>query len=284
MKKTRIWELDFIRGFAIVMVVIDHAMYDFAYMFSGWKTSSNAFLNSLQQIGYAYMNGPTRAFWRPSFLFLFFFVSGVCTAFSRDNLIRGLRLFAVAALLSVVTYFAQDLLRQNCFILLGVLHCLALITIGYAISDYIFRFFAFLTEKIARKRFSEHAKKIVFSVALLALSITFFIINKRYNVPIIEVFSSAKTIAYNNDWRGLFFYEDSWWTADYFPLFPYISFFFLGASVSYLLYRKKKSLFPALDGKWHYVFSYPGRYSLWIYLGGQVVVIGFCLLLDAILL
>lgn len=282
MKKNRIWELDFFRGFAIVMVVIDHAMYDFSYLFPSWRRCGVPLLETLSQTGDSYMHGDLRFFWRPAFLFLFFCVSGLCTAFSHNNLIRGLRLLGVSAVLSVVTYAAGKLLNEDCFILMGVLHCLALTTIAYALLDLAITSVFKLLKKITA--FPDWVVKLTKCLVLLALSIVFLVINQKYNVRLSDVFRGGKTISYDHDWRGLFFYEKSWWTADYFPLFPFISFFFFGASLTEVLYGKRRSLMPSLDGKWHYVFSVPGRYSLWIYLAGQVVVIGLCYLLTTILI
>lgn len=282
MKKSRIWELDFFRGFAILMVVIDHAMYDFYYLFPAWKNSGVSFLETLSSVGHNYMDGDLRFFWRPAFLFLFFCVSGVCTAFSHNNLVRGLRLFGVSVLLSVATYVGQQLLDEYCFILMGVLHCLAIITIIYALIDLALRgVFALLRKKTP---VSDRTEKLVKSLILLVLAVVFLVINRYCNVRLYDVFRSGKVISYDHDWRGLFFYERSWWTADYFPIFPFIAFFFFGASLAELLYGKRRSLMPSLDGKWHYIFSVPGRYSLWIYLAGQVVAIGLCYLLTAILI
>lgn len=282
MKKSRIWELDFLRGFAIVMVTFDHAMYDLAYVFSSWSHSGKPVLAAMSEFGQAYMNGETRFFWRPAFLFLFFCISGICTAFSHNNLIRGARLFVVSAALSVVTYFVQEIFGFDCFILFGVLHCLAVITLAYAVFDLAYTLIFKAMEK--KRAVSPALKKLLRAGILLALSVAFFLIQHYYNVRLYDAFGSGKAIEYNNDFRGLFFFEDSWWTADYFPLFPYIAFFFLGAALSEPLYAKRKSLMPSLDGSWHYVFSVPGRYSLWIYLGGQLLALGFLYTLDAMLL
>ena len=282
MKKSRIWELDFLRGFAIVMVTFDHAMYDLAYIFSSWSHSEKPVLQAMTEFGRAYMTGETRFFWRPAFLFLFFCISGICTAFSHSNLIRGARLFSVSALVSIVTYFVQDKFGFECFILFGVLHCLALITLAYALFDLAYTFIFKMIEK--KKPVSPALKRWLKVGLLFALSVVFFLINRHYNVRLYDTFGTGATIEHNNDFRGLFFYEESWWTADYFPLFPYIAIFFFGASLSEVLYAKRKSLFPSLDGCWHYFFSVPGRLSLWVYLGGQLVALGVFYALDAILL
>ena len=262
------------------MVVIDHAMYDLCYLCPSWRKSGVSFLETLANLGMEYMKGDVRFFWRPSFLFLFFCISGICTAFSHNNLIRGLRLFAVSVLVSVVTYLVERISGEECFILLGVLHCLALITILYALFDGAY----LLVFKLIRKKrpVSDRVERYVKAILLFVLAAVFLTLNKHFNVRLYDVFRYGNTIERNNDVLGLFFYEQSWWTADYFPLFPFISFFFFGASLAEILYAKRKSLLPFLDGKWHYVFSFPGRYSLWIYLAGQVVAVGLCYLLTAV--
>lgn len=280
MKKSRIWELDFFRGFAILMVTFDHAMYDLGYVFPHWRKSGSSVLAALSTFGVSYMNGETRFFWRPSFLFLFFCISGICTAFSHSNLIRGARLFVVSAIVSIVTYLVQEYMEFDCFILLGVLHCLALITLAYALFDGAYVLIFKLIEK--KKPAPAALKRWLKAGLLLVLAIVFAVINHSNNVRLYDVFRERKTIAYNNDWRGLFFYENSWWTADYFPLFPYIAFFFFGAALAEPLYAKRKSLMPSLDGSWHYVFSVPGRYSLWIYLGGQLIALGVFYLINTV--
>ena len=271
--------MDFFRGFAILMVTFDHAMYDLGYVFSSWRKSGRAALASMSAFGLSYMTGETRFFWRPSFLFLFFCISGICTAFSHSNLIRGARLFAVSAAVSIITYFVQEKMQFDCFILMGVLHCLALITLAYALFDILYGLFFKLIE---RKKQLPALKKWLKAGLLLALAVSFAVINHYYNVRLYDVFGKGATISYDNDWRGVFFYENSWWTADYFPLFPYIAFFFFGAALAEPLYAKRKSLLPSLDGSWHYIFSVPGRYSLWIYLGGQLLALGLFYAIDAV--
>ena len=80
-------------------------------------------------------------------------------------------------------------------------------------------------------------------------------------------------------WLGFLFYMREWWTADYFPLIPFVSFFFLGAIVGITVYRDKKTKLPILDGTWHVPFTFVGKYSLFVYLGGQI----FCILLGVAL-
>ena len=96
--KTRAWELDALRGLAILLVVWDHTMYAMGYIFysGGWEYSASEALMKLGEFALDYWGSDWRLFGWPVFVFIFFFVSGTCTAFSRNNFWRGLRLALVA--------------------------------------------------------------------------------------------------------------------------------------------------------------------------------------------
>lgn len=283
-KKNRIWELDFFRGLSILLVVVDHAMYDFGRAYAFWQTSASPFLRNLSNLGLQYLTSDVRFFWRPAFLFIFFFTSGLCTAFSRNNFFRGIRLVIVAASVSIITYYADSLFSTQVFALFGVLHCIAAVILIYALVSFLIRIITKLTAKIGKKPYNAKLERILHIVICLALGVAFCFINSAYNVSISEVTGDYSAIITDSKIMGLFFYCENWWTADYFPLFPYIAFFFLGAGVSRIVYEKKRSLLPVLDGVWHEPFTFPGRYSLIFYLAGQVVTIGLCALLSQIIL
>lgn len=283
-KKYRIWELDFLRGLAILMVIMDHAMYDFTYAFADWANSGVGLLEFLNEIGSMYMRSQVRIDWRPAFLCLFFVTSGLCTAFSRNNFLRGLRLAFVAMLISLVTYYANEFIPSNIFILFGVLHCMAVIILCYSVFSMLVELCVKLTYKVLKRPFNDRVYKYILSALCLVLSIVFYIINHKYNVGLVDATAYYSAVDTDSKILGLFFYTRNWWTSDYFPLFPFISFFFFGASFTQLLYARKRSLLPQLDGIWHTPFSVPGRHSLSFYIFGQVVLMCICSLLNSIFL
>ncbi|NLL55900.1 MAG: DUF1624 domain-containing protein [Clostridiales bacterium] len=282
--KNRAWELDFLRGFAILMVIVDHSMFDFGVLFSSWANSGVAFLESLNSLGASYISSYIRVFWRPAFLFLFFTTSGICTGFSRNNLLRSLRLAIVAMLVSLVSYYAQDILQSSTFVLFGVLHCMAVIIFVYWLMAFLIQGAIKLFFKLRKTDYNDKIYKITLSFVCFILSVGFYFIHKKYNVSLISATGYYNTVETASKWLGLFFYSDNWWTADYFPIFPFIIFFFFGAALSPILYPNKKSLFTKLDGVWHTPFSFPGRHSLAFYVLGQVVVLSLSAMLDAILI
>lgn len=278
-KKHRIWELDMLRGFAIIMVFFDHLFYDFAIIFDSWKSASSEMLNSLHFFGIDYVYGDLRSFWRPAFLFLFIFTSGLCTAFSRNNYLRSIKLAFVAITVSVVTYYISYS-GIDVFILFGVLHCLAIIILIYALTESLIKLILFFVNKAINIKNPKKLYKIILSATCLIFSGVFLFINEKYNVGFYDATTNFETITSKSRFLGLFFFSDYWWSADYFPLFPYISFFFLGAGLTNILYPSKKSLLPFLDTVWHKPFSIPGHYSIIFYLGGQFIALSICLILT----
>ncbi len=273
--KSRVWELDALRGLAILLVVWDHTMFDMGSAFYyQWVMSGSDFLCGLAEFASDYLHSELRVYGWPVFVFIFFLVSGMCTSFSKNNLIRGLKLAVVAVAISVVTYYGQESFGLGeIFILFGVLHCMSVCILFYAIIELILR--------LVFGKFKGY--NYIRGGVMLALAVAFLAISYTNNVTLVEVARNHSGVTATSDWTGLFFFvRGEWWTADYFPLFPFSGFFMLGAGLSAFLYPKKKSLLPKLDGKWNTFLTYPGRHSLFIYVVGQVVVIALCGLLTYI--
>ncbi|HKL74152.1 MAG TPA: heparan-alpha-glucosaminide N-acetyltransferase domain-containing protein, partial [Clostridia bacterium] len=180
LKPNRIWELDFLRGFAILMVIIDHSMFDFSSVFPAWQSSGVLILEDLYTLGNRYMTSDIRVFWRPAFLFLFFITSGLCTAFSRNNFLRGIRLSIVALLVSLVTYYAGPIFSYDLFVMFGVLHCMAAIIIIYSVVSFIVELCVRGFYKIKKMPFNDKTYNYTLSFICFILSIGFYFINRKY--------------------------------------------------------------------------------------------------------
>jgi len=59
--------------------------------------------------------------------------------------------------------------------------------------------------------------------------------------------------------------------ADYYGMFPFTGFFFLGAAFGKLLYNRRKSLLPKLDSRWNKYITFAGKNAIWVYLTHIVV-------------
>jgi uncharacterized membrane protein len=109
--RIRIWEIDFLRGLSIILMVGYHLLYDLGEMvglrsFLGFST-----------------NLSTRAWTIAEYFFaaLFVVLSGISSTLSRSNVRRALKLFAVALLVTAATFVFD----RSSTILFGILHCLA---------------------------------------------------------------------------------------------------------------------------------------------------------------
>lgn len=90
----RVWEIDFLRGLSIILVVGYHLLYDLG-----------AFVGVERFLGFT--TDLSSVAWRVAqnfFAGLFIVLSGTSCSLSRNNVRRGLRLLAVSFLVTAVTY------------------------------------------------------------------------------------------------------------------------------------------------------------------------------------
>lgn len=109
MYENRIWELDFLRGIALILMIYFHVVFDMSDIY-GFKVNYSSGVN--------YFIGKTSAI-------LFILVSGISCYFSRSNIKRGLKLFILAMMITLATRLYNPQLAVN----FGILHFLALCAI-----------------------------------------------------------------------------------------------------------------------------------------------------------
>lgn len=88
--KVRYKKLDYIRGIALINMIIYHALWDMVYIFNydiPWFDSRIAYV------------------WQQCICYTFILLSGFCFSFSKNNLIRGLKVFALGLVVTLVTVF-----------------------------------------------------------------------------------------------------------------------------------------------------------------------------------
>lgn len=280
--KSRVWEVDFFRGLAILLVIWDHTMVDLAIFYQGWRGTGVNWLIKWGYFGIDYLQSYVRFFWRPVFLFIFFIASGISTAFSKNNFTRGLKLVGVSLAVSIITYLLSSWTGGDYFVKFGVLHCMAVIILIYTLIAFIIDKVSLLISSLTKKVGHKELSRWIITICCFILSIVFYCIDKKYNLSLYDLERRNAYMETNSRLLGLFFYMENWSSADYFPLFPFISYFFLGAGLANILYAKKKTLLPSLDGKWHKPITLFGRYSLIVYLSIQIVLFAFFALLTYI--
>ncbi len=119
--KGRIWEVDFLRGLALLAMVYFHIIFDLKELYG---------LNISYGSGFNFFAGKFSGI-------LFIFLSGISSLLSRSNVKRGLKVFLCAICITITTY----LYSPGFAILFGILHFLG---ISMIISTLFKRFDKYL--------------------------------------------------------------------------------------------------------------------------------------------
>lgn len=110
MKQGRIWEIDYLRVFAIGLMIVYHIAFEL-YAILGVEIAFDT--------GFWY--------WYAKLSAIFILVAGISAGFSKNLLHKGVKLLAVAVGISVVTYFALGRL----YVRFGIIHFLGVCTLLY---------------------------------------------------------------------------------------------------------------------------------------------------------
>lgn len=188
-KNERLWEIDFFRGLALVAMIYYHIVFDLETLFKYSISANSGFSGIMGKAGIA-----------------FIIISGISCSLSKNNFKRGLKLFVVAMIISIATYFVFCILfKSDSYVKFGVLH---LISISIIASGIFYK---------------------LKPQASLIVGITIILLG--------SLFENA-SVSFD-----LFFplgiKSDNFSSLDYFPLFPYSGFFLIGVFIGKILYKAK---------------------------------------------
>jgi len=254
--KKRVWEIDFIRGLCVLLMILDHLAMMIAYYFGpnwyGYLDLERGLADSFTNFCYVWIESHTREIIHPTVLFFFFCISGISCTFSRSNLKRGFQLAIIALIYSLCTWFAEEVFGiYGVLTTFGVLNFLATCMILYAVIRLVC--------------FKNKWAIAAISAAIIVVSTClYFLYTPPANTP---KFFALVFPPYNYYGDASLFYRQSEFSpGDLFTIIPYISFFFAGTMVGPFLYGKKESLLPKLEGDWAKPITFMGRYALLIYI------------------
>lgn len=242
----RIHFLDEVRGFAVLCMVFYHAFFSMAMLFD--IPAGSALLQFFRPA-------------EPYFAGLFIGISGIAAMLTRSNLKRGLKLLFVALAFNVVTYLLEYV-GMHIRIRFGILNLLAICMV--------------LAAPLAR------VIKRVPPLVTVAVSVALFVLtchitdgwigfrSLRYELP-----QSLQSLDFL---FPLGIPGPGFYSADYFPLLPWMFAFFAGMGLGVWAQRGK---FPAFMYNQHIrPLSFVGRHSLVIYVLHQPVIYAFFLLVE----
>lgn len=264
-KRRRAWELDLLRGVAVIAMCFDHMMYDVAY-FRYWFSNSyeimNPFMEKVSALALLYWKSssssePGFRFWgHLVFIFIFLFLVGTSCAFSRDNTRRGALCGIASLAFTGISFVCRAIGVMEDGVVFGILQCISACILCCAALDVLTSF---------DKKFNTYAP-LVLGVTILVIGIC----KKAWIHPPgfwdLDGFVDEHFLGYI---FGTNAYGDDW-----FGLFPYIGFVLLGMYWGKAAYAERASLLPRLDGKWNKPFTFIGRHALITYFIHQVVIAG----------
>lgn len=256
-KKYRIWEIDFIRGICVILMIFDHIMYDFGSFAHAWDPDIGSFMYQMGKLATWYWTWNVRTVLRTVIVCFFFGTSGISSSFSKSNLMRGLRLVGVAYLLTIGLELADIWFSVGVRINFGVLH-------GLAASILFYTFLRFL--KLDRYTIAAVGVVIIVSGCLVKMC-RLHMNSDNYFYVILGIASPHYVST----------------VPDYFPMLPWTGVFLLGAVIGQMVYKPKKTVLPKWEGGWSKPVRFVGRHALLLYFAHQIVVYGAFMLAGIIL-
>lgn len=175
---------------------------------------------------------------------IFVLLSGCCATLGTRSVRRGAIVFASGMLITAVTYgmYRLGMSGADVVVKFGVLHLLGVCMICYPLF---------------RNLRPATLTALGLVIVVIGFSIRGILVPQRWLFPL-----------------GLMY--DGFTSSDYFPIFPQLGYFLLGAAIGKTAYREKRTLLPGTfqASALARFFCWCGRKSLFIYLLHQPVVYG----------
>lgn len=235
--------LDSLRGLTIVSMILYHFVWDLVFIFGQdlvwFKT------------GFSYI-------WQQSICWCFILLSGFCFNLSSRKLRRGLIVFGCGAGVSIVT----GVFMPDEIIIFGILTF-----IGSAMLIMTF------LQKFIQKVPARLGAIVSFILFAFSKNITLGYLG-FFGIKLIYL----PNILYANVVSTYFgFLSDDFYSADYFPIFPWIFLFVCGFFIGKLFLHN--NLLDKIQFKSNKILAQIGKYSLWIYLAHQPLIYGILYLI-----
>ena len=256
-KKKRIFELDVLKSVAILAMIFDHFTYLFSislgymgwasYLFKNYYEINDSHLNNFVSFTVRFQDSNLRLAGHYIFVTLFLFLCGISCTLSRSNLKHGLKTLIGGLVITAATIVLSLVSGEDMYIIFGILT-----TLGVSILMIA------LVEKI-------YDNKWLYLAIGLILIIWGFII-KWWDV---ERLHYLKELSFWKIIQVILGYKV--YGMDHFGIIPCTGVVFLGVFFGKTVYANKKTLLPALDGKWTKPFTFISKHALLVYLLHQVI-------------
>lgn len=283
-KRDRFWEIDFLRGVCVLLMVFDHFMY---CLWDVMPDINNMLGTSLfsewRRAAIRYWSWEVRVTVRMVVIFAFFILSGISCTLTRGNFRRCIPLALVAWGITEVTGVIDDNFIDGAHILFGVIHMIACGVFMYALLDNAVSAVVPLFGKGRRARKAENILRYFPGAVGVGFLIFFFVycadLSFEGGAHFVSHIAADGDLS-ENLFRAVFVYlndlngfEFERYSADYFPLLPYAAAILAGGIIGRAYYHTaaKYTLMP-LDGAWNKGFCFLGRHSAVIFVAHMVVI------------
>lgn len=253
-KKDRIWELDFIRGLCVLLMIFDHFCYDLiSYADQWYMATDKEIFYSIYNMAYTYyFKLDLRQFVEPLVVYIFCALCGISCSFSKSNPKRCIELAICSILISIVTNAIGAPIN------FGIFHCLTIAIMLWCIINFICKKDSTKTAFLCG----------IVGVAILVINYVccqIYELNPTAFTDSSKYYYVGEFMRANNNWVN---YDDQ-------PIFPLCGYMLLGAAFGPMIYMKKKSLIPIL-GKydWYAPINFWGKIAMWVYIFHQILLAG----------
>ncbi len=232
----RVWELDFLRGICIFLVLLEHFLYCWLFLQSSVYIRDGMVVNALNSVAYALERISFKPIIVSITLIILFLISGISTTFVKKPWKRILLLWGVAYGVTLLSLFCYFVLHWNVLIYFGALHL-------YALCATVF----FLVQKGGLP-----------TLIMVTCAIWIFAI-------------ALQVFHFKFAWTGWCLIglptQTQLFSTEFFYTLDYLPWFMLGGILGQTLYKNKKSLLPKLDCKATMPVRLLGKKSGLVYVG-----------------
>lgn len=264
--KRRVWEIDFLRGFFFLAVVLYHMAWDMAFMpsmiFSNSASAmvSNPAMMNLIEWCYDILVSESMEYLVNFFSGAFLVLTGISCSFSRSNIRRSFRTCLIALAITYVSYIASVITGSEMTIVFGILHNMGLTLFIYSIFEVICKWL-----KVKMNPWVI----MVIGVGMLGYGLY---LNYWTKVPVYS-FNQLNPERLASVMLGF-----SYTYTDDFGMMPHSGKILIGIALGMLLYKDKKSLLPKLDGRWNRPLCFLGRHTFLVYIIHQPIIWTFMII------
>lgn len=280
--KARFWELDFVRGLCVLLMVFDHCMYCFWDVLPAVNQMfGTSFLADLAPLATRYWVSAFRNNVRLLVISAFFVICGISCTLTSGNVRRFVPLAIVAGGITAVTSILDETFLPGAQVRFGVIHMLAAGILLYAILDEAAVCIGSLFGRGRRADAAREALRYLPGAAGVALLLWLFCGGfARFSHEggfweVVGTFAPSGATDVQKDIYSVFLYVKNYLFSqgDYFPILPWSALVLSGGILGRLIYHTSaKYAFRPLDGAWNKGMCTIGRHAAVIYVSHMIVI------------